>query len=109
MTPPSKKGQPNFFPKVEDSRLVRFYANCTPKQKRVIELVTGGLDNYHVGLIMKIKDKSVADHLTKIYGSLSALEELEFNYPDRWMLIRLFADFFELHPELRNNFSDPQV
>lgn len=87
---------------VPDVRLIEFYVHrLNKRQRNVVTLVADGLSNAAVGKRLYIAPCTVADHLSNIYGELGCLDECAHIQPNRLLLIRLFAPFFDRHPEYR--------
>lgn len=87
---------------IEDAQLVRFYITLTPRQREVLQLVSLGLTNATVAARLHIRASVVAGHLTNIYAALRYVATpLPIHPPNRYLLVRLFAGFFEQHQELR--------
>jgi|GEM_PF-2987670 len=90
---------------ITDTRLAQFYVHrLTGRQREVLNLTAEGMHNDAIATKLYIASSVVAQHLSNIYGELGILEELAETTPDRLLLIRLFAPFFDRHPELH---SDP--
>lgn len=87
---------------VDDAQLVRLYVKLTRRQREVLQLVSTGLTNSEAGRCLYIAPSVVAEHLTCIYETLATLESLPCNRPNRYVLIRLYGDFFLRHPEMDN-------
>ncbi len=85
---------------IGDTELVQFFVNLTRQQRKVLQLTAEGLTNPQIAEQLTIKPSVVGDHLTNIYGELSCLDGLESISPRRYVLVRLFASFFDRHPEL---------
>jgi DNA-binding NarL/FixJ family response regulator len=88
---------------IEDSHLMRFYVHSlTPRQRDVLQLVSEGLKNREIAERLHISTSVVAEHLSNIYSLLGVLDGLNLNVcPNRYVAVRLFAEFFERHPEMR--------
>ena len=87
---------------IDDEQLVRFYVRLKARQRQVVELTSDGLSNHAIGQRLFIAPSVVAGHLTNVYGELGNVDELADTHPNRYLLIHLFAPFFERHPEMRN-------
>ena len=90
---------------IEDTQLVRFYVRLKTRQRQVVELTSEGLSNSAIGQRLFIAPSVVAGHLTNVYGEMGTIDELAEAQPNRYLLIHLFAPFFERHPELRNEIN----
>lgn len=85
---------------IQDERLTRFYICLTPRQRQILQLASKGMTNAEIAQQLYIAPSVVAGHLTNIYAELGMLEELAENRPNRYMLIRIFAAFFDKYPGL---------
>ncbi|MBE2267533.1 MAG: helix-turn-helix transcriptional regulator [Anaerolinea sp.] len=95
---------------ITDTRLVFFYVHrLTGRQREVLNLTAEGLHNEAIATKLYIAPSVVAQHLSNIYGELGLLEELASTTPDRLLVIRLFAPFFDRHPELRGAANPPEA
>jgi DNA-binding CsgD family transcriptional regulator len=83
------------------SQLMSAYLNLTRRQREVVFWVQQGLSNPEVAAQLCIAPSVVAGHLTNIYAELTIHNS---DGPDfrvnRYTLVRLFAGFFEQHPEM---------
>ncbi len=87
---------------LEDTRLLKFYIDLTPRQREVLQLVSKGLKNQEIAARLSITPSVVAEHLSNIYQLVGALDELDAgSHPNRYVVVSLFAPFFERHPDLR--------
>lgn len=85
---------------LEDKVLLQFYAGLTKRKQEVLALAAAGLTNNAIAEKLVIESCVVASHLSDIYGELATLEGVPPD-PKRYVLISLFAHFFERHPYLR--------
>lgn len=84
--------------------LMRFFINLTPRQRDVLRLASEGLTNQQIAGELVIAPSVVAEHLTNIYEQLGTLELVGTHIrPNRYVLVRLFAGFFDRHPELERS------
>ncbi len=85
----------------DHSQLMSTYLNLTRRQREVVYWVQQGLSNSEVAERLCVAPSVVAGHLTNIYAELSNHNGGD---PDsranRYTLIRLFAGFFDQHPEM---------
>lgn len=88
---------------IDDQKLLKFYIHLTGRKKEVVELVSRGYSNEQIASRLCVTSKTVAGHLTEIYGNLTEFEEVALLKPNRLLVISLFAPFFERHPDLRND------
>ncbi len=86
----------------DDTRLLRFYVGLTPRQREVLQLVSMGMSNREAAARLFVAPSVVAGHLTNIYGEIACVEGLPVAQPNRYVVVRLFGDFFERYPELDN-------
>lgn len=87
---------------VDDRQLLKLYVKLTPRQREVLQLVSTGFSNHEAGRRLHVAPSVVAGHLTQIYETLAALEALPQRKANRYILIRLYGDFFKRYPELDN-------
>jgi DNA-binding NarL/FixJ family response regulator len=81
--------------------LLVFYATLTKRQQQVLQLVVHGYSNREIAQTLYIEPSVVAGHLTNIYELLHIhLGTDPHTRPNRYTVIRLFAVFFDQHPEL---------
>jgi DNA-binding NarL/FixJ family response regulator len=86
---------------IEDTQLLKFYIDLTPRQRKVVQLVSVGLRNRQIAGRLNIASSVVAEHLTNIYADLGTLDGFSASRPNRYTLICVFVPFFMRHPELR--------
>lgn len=87
---------------ISDHQLLKLYVELTPRQREVLQLVSTGFTNFEASRRLHIAPCVVAEHLTNIYQLLATLESLPHGRANRYALTRLYADFFQRHPELDN-------
>lgn len=87
---------------IDDDQLLKLYVELTPRQREVLQLVSTGFTNFETSRRLHIAPCVVAEHLTSIYQLLATLDSLPHGRANRYALIRLYADFFQTHPELDN-------
>jgi DNA-binding NarL/FixJ family response regulator len=87
---------------IADQTLIQFYTRLTGRQRQVLQLVSDGLNNREIAALLFIEPCVVASHLTNIYEELGTLEALADRRPNRYLLIRAFAGFFQRHPYLNS-------
>jgi DNA-binding NarL/FixJ family response regulator len=87
---------------MDDKYLVKFYVRLTRRQQQVLQLVSEGLKNRQIAQRLHISVSVVGEHLSNIYGLMGVLDGIDLNmFPNRYVAVRLFAEFFERHPEMR--------
>lgn len=92
---------------IENSRLIHFYVHeLTKPQRQILELAADGLTTTAIAKRLCIAECTVSWHLTTIYQGLNDLNSQFKGHGKRWLLIRLFAPFFERYPELRNSIEE---
>lgn len=89
---------------IDDTQLVKFYLRLTQRQREVLQLASEGLSNRQIAGRLYVEACVVAGHLTNIYEELGTLEVFADQHPNRYALIRMFAGFFDRHPDF-NNFA----
>lgn len=86
---------------LDDRQLMSLYLNLTRRQREVVYWVQQGLSKAEVAEQLCIAPSVVAGHLTNIYEELKMFNEHNPGFRvNRYMLIRLFASFFDQHPEM---------
>ncbi len=68
----------------------------------MLQLVSEGRRNREIAERLNISSSVVGEHLSNIYGLIGILDGIDPQAcPNRYLAVRLFADFFERHPEMR--------
>jgi hypothetical protein len=83
---------------IPDKKLLAFYLDLPKRRREVLYWACQGLSNPEIAAKMVVAPCVVAEYLGYIFGDLQAY--LPDHKMSRFLLIRLFVEFYAKHPDL---------